>query len=567
MSGLSLQEFCRREKIPYRTACDHVEISKREEYLGDSRIDAQLRKILDNAKNRYTASYDASYLLLSEMAAEASRLFQLCTTANSPKGAFGMGRIAKEAMADLRQVCREMEQMPAPGEDAAVWPVTKDFWPLTSQRDFIFDLPSNTKGTEYPDGAHIFAYVGGIGAGKTRAGAEKLGKLCELNRGSTLGAFAPTYRMLEDVTMKTFLEVCVNKGIPFERRKSDKAVVLWGDTTVLFRSMTEPDKIRGLNLSAAWLDEVAQLSSDEAFRVIQGRIRDQEAKELCIIITTTPNGFNWLYRVLVKNKQQNRVIEYKALTEDNLHLPENFPEQAKRVYDAKYAAQELYAEWVDVFTGRAYYNFSRKTHELLAAKCDRMYDPNRPLLLMCDFNVSPMAWEVGQSFRMAESGEEVTYVFDELYIDTTSTEETAREFLSRWGKHTAGVNIYGDAAGRHRHTSATRTDYQIIEDVFKAKKLPGVKINVGRSNPLHEERVKDVNARLRDANGVIHLYVSAKCEHLIEDLERVGFKAGTRQLDKSDPLVGHSSDGLGYYCNREHAIRRMKVSHSGARAA
>jgi phage terminase large subunit len=558
-SGLSLAEFCRREKIPLRTAQMHIKTSDRDKYLSDvDTTPADNVKDLTEGADRYGTACEKSYEALAKIAVDTTVAFKRAALAGDRRSLLGLSRASKEAWNELRTIAREMELRPT-GEDLTVeWPVTRGFWPLPSQRNFLFDLPSTT------GGKRIFAYIGGIGAGKTRTGAEKFGKLCELNRGCNLGVFAPTYRMLQDVTKQMFLDVCQTKGVPCEHHKTDNAVILWGDTTVYFRSMSDPDKIRGLNLGAAWLDEVAQLKKDEAFKVIQGRVRNKNARERCAIITTTPNGFNWLYDALVKNAEQNQVIEYKAWTEENAaHLPDDFIEQVKRVYDAKYAEQELHAEWINIYTGRAYYNFSRKKQVVAAARVNHLYDRSRPLILMCDFNVEPMGWLVGQSFRLPKSGQEVTYIQDELYINTTNTEETAREFISRWGKHPAGVRVYGDAAGRHRHTSATKTDYAIIEEVLKNAKMPNIQIRVGKSNPLHEERVKDVNARLLDSKGVIHLYISDKCQNLIEDMEKVGFKAGTRQLDKSDIMVGHLSDGLGYYINREHAVRRMKITHGG----
>jgi hypothetical protein len=164
------------------------------------------------------------------------------------------------------------------------------------------------------------------------------------------------------------------------------------------------------------------------------------------------------------------------------------------------------------------------------------------------------------------NGDEVTYLIDELYVQTTSTEEVAREFCDRYGKHQAGVKIYGDAAGRQRHTAATRTDYEIIEQIFSARSVVEFQSNVGKSNPRHAERVKDVNARFRDARGNVHLFVLDKCPHVIEDFERQGVKAGTMQLDKTNLLIGHGSDAVGYYVNREHALRQMQV-HTWRRAA
>jgi hypothetical protein len=289
-----------------------------------------------------------------------------------------------------------------------------------------------------------------------------------------------------------------------------------------------------------------------------GRIRDENAKEACLLFTSTPDRnmpFGWAYDVLVKNAIKNKVRMYSGNTRDNDSLAEGTYERLLALYDPKLALLELGGEFIDVARGRAYYSFNRATHVKPAARMP--YNRDLPLILMVDFNTNPMHWVVGQSYPVG--GDEATYLIDEIYINTTSTEEAAREFCDRYGKHTTGIMLYGDAAGNQRHTAATYTDYAIIEAAFKARNVYGFDKRVGKSNPLHSERIKDVNARFLDARGNIHLYISEKCEHVIEDFERQGVKPGTMQLDKTNLLIGHGSDAVGYYVNREHSLRQVSV--------
>jgi len=50
------------------------------------------------------------------------------------------------------------------------------------------------------------------------------------------------------------------------------------------------------------------------------------------------------------------------------------------------------------------------------------------------------------------------------------------------------------------------------------------------------------------------LIIDPKCKTLIQDLEKVTNKQGTRDIDKSNKLLTHSSDALGYYISFEHPI-------------
>jgi hypothetical protein len=56
-----------------------------------------------------------------------------------------------------------------------------------------------------------------------------------------------------------------------------------------------------------------------------------------------------------------------------------------------------------------------------------------------------------------------------------------------------------------------------------------------------------VNAHLRNAQGERRLVVDRECRELIKDLEQVGYKPGSGQIDKeSDSERTHLSDALGY---------------------
>ena len=572
LSGKKLRRFCHDKQVNYSTALKHIDCRKRDEIIAAAHDPAHIKPEvrfkddLDRLRDRLTGEDRPQFLAA---AAEIVREVML-----ESHGAFlggvqdrvyirpaEMARVTLNATEQLRAINSELQGV-APFEDREGFPILRGFEPHWYQRDFVFDWPSNlaTRGLD----TFIMAMVAGIGTGKTKCGARKMGKLCELNRGLPHGVYAPTYRMLEDATKREFLAACSETGIQYRHMPSQNIVELWGDTPVFFRSMDNPDHLRGPTLAAAWIDEALQMPTREAFDVIMGRLRHPDTRERCVIFTGTPdlsNAFNWAYDILVKDGVKNRVRMYSGRTRDNISLAKGVFDFLETLYDAKVAKLELEGQFIDVAHGRAYYNFSRVTHVLPAGKM--RHNPEVPLILMVDFNVHPMHWVIGQSYPVR--GDEVTYIFDELYVQTTSTEETAREFCDRYGKHRAGIKVYGDAAGRQRHTSATRTDYEIINQIFEARGVQNVELHVGKSNPMHGERVKDVNARLRDAKDNIHLYILESCAHVIEDFERQGVKPGTMQLDKTNLLVGHGSDAVGYYVNREHALRRMKVkSWSGA---
>ena len=132
------------------------------------------------------------------------------------------------------------------------------------------------------------AFVAGLGSGKTYLGA--IMAVMQAKEGNTGVVVAPTYRMLTDVTAKEVLTVLRDWKIAHEFKKGEELVKL-PNATIYFRSGDNPEKLRGLNLNWAWLDEAA-LMREAVWKIILGRLRIGSPKAW---ITTTPAGFNWVY--------------------------------------------------------------------------------------------------------------------------------------------------------------------------------------------------------------------------------------------------------------------------------
>lgn len=181
-------------------------------------------------------------------------------------------------------------------------------------------------------------FCGGVGAGKTYAGCVEV-----VNQApGTLGIIAaPTYVMLKDSTLRTFLELYENSGIIRSFNKSDMTMTLKGDRTILWRSADKPDKIRGISAAWAWLDEAAYCDED-AYNVILGRLRRVPGR---LWMTTTPNGKgNWVYRLV----QRRQVSVTYASTKTNRFIPDFYVNSLLDTYDEQRAAQEVEGLFVDL---------------------------------------------------------------------------------------------------------------------------------------------------------------------------------------------------------------------------
>jgi hypothetical protein len=570
---LGLGEFAALHSIPLRTlSCKQLEVEGKMIYpfraawrkefhqrhsLDSSTIRADLDNVPVSRDKHFIRALEQGKVLCEHIMKKAAEGFDALSTTpfeyTSPGEA---ARVAMAAASTLRELCLDLQGIPQEDEEYG-WPVTKGFWPFPYQRDFIFDLPSTLRATG--EDVFLFGFIGGIGSGKTRAGAEKFGDLCWRNRGVTGAIFGPTYRMLEDATKPMFFKVLASKGLSYKYRASENSITLFGDTKVLFRSMDNPEHLRGPQYGHFWMDEAGQLADAAAFNIVMGRMREAKAAELCGIITTTPDGLNWLYDELVTKQRENRVKLYHGTSEQNVALPSGYVDRLKALYDERFYAQEVLGKWIDIFAGQAYWNFDRA--QSVSDEFD--YDPSIPIALCVDFNVDPMCWNIIQQRRYRD-GRIIDTCFDEIHVRTASTEVTCREFLNRYGKHKAGVNVHGDATGHSRTTAATRTDYQIIQEML-SKAIPAVEICTGRYNPGVTDSISAVNARLKNAAGVRSFFVHPRCTQTIRDFERVSFVSGTRELDKSQKDLTHHSDATRYYLYSLYPVRKPQVVMQGAR--
>ena len=177
------------------------------------------------------------------------------------------------------------------------------------------------------------AMLGGIGSGKSLAGSVKANRFA---KPKTVGlVIAPSYRMLQDATIRTFREI--NEACIEQYNKSDQIITLKNGAEILFRSADEPDRLRGPNANWAWIDE-AGLCQPGTWDIVIGRLRADGGAGPCWI-TSTPKGRNWLYQ----KKDQMKV--FHAPTINNPYLSQEFIESLLTSYTGEFLKQEVYGEF------------------------------------------------------------------------------------------------------------------------------------------------------------------------------------------------------------------------------
>ncbi len=385
--------------------------------------------------------------------------------------------------------------------------------------------------------ARFKGFSGPIGSGKSQALCQEAIRLCYLNQGRVGLLGAPTYPMLRDATQATLLEILERNQIPYDHQKAENALVLKDTRSrILFRPVDEFDRLRGTNLAWFGLDELTY-TQEEAWVVLEGRLRDPGAKRLCGFAAWTPKGFDWVYRRFLHEPVAGyEVVIAEAF--ENRYLLERIPdfyERLKRSYDEKFYEQEVLGKYLSLSAGLVYSPFNRSEHVAEVA-----VDEGLPLLWALDFNVDPMCSVVAQVVG------ETIRVLDEIVLSHARTEEACEEFEARFPRHDAGIYVYGDASGAARQTTGS-SDYTVIREFFRRSGYRNVVFKVPKANPLVRERVGLLNAKLRSADGEKHFVVSSRCRELVKDFEQVTYKPDSGAIDKErDPKRTHLSDALGY---------------------
>ncbi|HLH01683.1 MAG TPA: terminase family protein [Bryobacteraceae bacterium] len=400
-----------------------------------------------------------------------------------------------------------------------------NYLPLPSQAKFQ-NLKSRLKG-----------FSGPVGSGKSAALTFEAVRLSYINAGRKGVLAAPTLPMLRDATLAALLNMLEEQDVDFTVHKSDGELrVGTAKSTILLRSLEEPERLRGTNLAWFGVDELS-FTREEGWLRLEARLRDPRATRLCGFGVWTPQGHDWLYRRFIKSPVKGYDC-VRAEPFENRFLLEKTPDYYERLessYDPKFYRQEALGEYLNSRADRVYHCFDPAIHIT-----PQKYDPRKTLLWSLDFNVSPMS-SVLLQWTGARLG-----VIDEIVLERATTEEACMEFENRYGAHLGGIEIFGDASGRNLHTTGLN-DYAAIQTYLTRAGIRNFKVRVPVSNPPVLNRVRLVNGLLTNALGEVRLEVDPRCRELIRDLEEVMFKPDSGVIDKlRDPRRTHVSDALGY---------------------
>lgn len=398
------------------------------------------------------------------------------------------------------------------------------------------------------------AFVAGFGSGKTWVGSAGLCQHAIEFPRVNAGYFAPSYPMIRDIFYPTIEEVAEDWGLRAVVKKADHEVGLFRGSkhysTIICRSMDDPNKIVGFKIGKALVDELDVMKmpqAETAWRKIIARMRHSASGlRNGVDVTTTPEGFNFVYRQWVKETQADPKkrslygLLHASTWENGKNLPEGYIDSMRSSYPPQLLRAYLRGEFVNLKSGAVYPDFDRRLNH-----SDAELQPEEPLHVGMDFNVLKMA-AVGFVVR---DGAPIAVLEHVNVRDTPSM----AALLKRLYSEGRTVVVYPDASGASTSSkSASESDLSILRQA-------GFQVRVNPTNPAVKDRVNAVNAQILNDKGARRMKVNThRCPAFTEALEQQAYD----DHGEPDKSTGHDhvNDAGGYFIAHTWPVQSRNVT-------
>jgi phage terminase large subunit-like protein len=189
--------------------------------------------------------------------------------------------------------------------------------------------------------------VGGRGSGKSWTGAYDL--ICRARPGRCYLVASPTGVLLHDTTFPTFQKLAQDLHVWKSVKLTPYPTVQLGNgATIRFRTAEDPEKLRGPNLSGAWLDE-ASLMPQAAYTIVIASLR--EGGDLgWLSATFTPKGLSHWTKEIFGDPARPDTALFSASMRDNPFLHPDFAAKIQAQYGegSRQALQEIEGKFVSL---------------------------------------------------------------------------------------------------------------------------------------------------------------------------------------------------------------------------
>lgn len=440
------------------------------------------------------------------------------------------------------------------------------------------------------------AFVGGLGYGKTRIGADDVLRVATVYPRCGKGDDTPgiaicsnTYQQLIDGTMASFFDRAAAWGYTWvdKIRSEHKLYIPQIDAWIGVYSADDPEKFKSFEFAYIWIDE-AQYWTQLGYATVLGRLRGTDRQralypemDLRLRITANPplTMDHWMVDLTTiphpdTGKIACRLIN--ASTYDNPFLPPGYIERLRGSYDPDVAEILLSGKYGEIGKGKVWRRFSRSKHVYSSERALAMglppleYDPKLPLCWAHDFNIDPLCSILFQWRRVNVHGyqRDVMYVLDEMQIRNALIDDAPKELLNRAAAlataRRSGIILYGDASGNQGNRQTGISDWAaLIKGLTDANLWGSIddQKDVNKANPERIDRYAAGNRMLEDADGNIGVVAHERCTAWIRDMDRSYFKPGTRIVEPvkykdgiPTKILLHLSDAWSYPIAQKYPV-------------
>lgn len=402
--------------------------------------------------------------------------------------------------------------------------------------------------------------MGGYGCGKTAGLVAWCVDRSARNPPTVAGMVVePTWRMVRMVLVPAFQQFFDRIGAPYTIHRTDWTI-RWGpqDREIRLASGEIPENLSGQNLGFAALDEFG-LMAEEVERRTVSRVRDPRATFKQTLYVGTPEGGGWSY-----DRVRTMPTVY-ARTRDNVYLAEDAFRRLEELYahDANRYAMYVLGQPRKI-AGNIYSNYDPAKH---LRPCENPRGGR--LVLGADFNVGLMCTPVARLVSQE------MHVVAEVISRQSNTEahfQRVRDFLlqrnlARMGTtqffsgllDTAGnpVEIWIDASGTARKTSATRSDRAILQEM-------GFQPRHSSRNPAVRDRIETVQHALGHGRLYVDPAASFTAKALLEhDYLPGSYPPAPRKVFGDKDALDAATDALGYMVCGVLPLQSSRIGQTG----
>ena len=400
------------------------------------------------------------------------------------------------------------------------------------------------------------AFIGGFGSGKTQTMIMRALTDFFAFPGANIGLYAPTYDLIRLNLLPRVIELLEAGRHDYSLNRSQMMVYVKHHGALIFRSLTNPERIVAYEVFRSHIDELDILrfkDAELAWNKIIARNRqrcfylrnpkDKNSERVYgrqrVSAYTTPEGFNFIYEKWHKNPPSDQYQYVKAPTYSNPFLPADYVANLRASYPENLIDAYIEGEFVNLVGKSVYSSFNRFAN-------DSTITPNtsEPIYLGMDFNVGKMA--VIALVRRPDGFHAVWESFG--LLDTPNVVDAVEE---RFPKNPKAA--FPDASAKNRHTgNATISDIKIM-------KRKGWAVKCNTQNPRIRDRVLAVNAAFGNAKNEPQLYInSTTCPNTVLCLEQqVWTDSGIPDKSQDND---HIPDALGYFVHKMIPLAKPETS-------